>query len=114
MDGLSQNYTPFIVLHGDVLIKKVVDDRTCLEWTIGMGYTEDQWERAIRGYISENRLQCFTGRDYRCVPYVNSEILRLLREYHGSVYGYLPTELYNGLKKGEAGIAWEPLCVLNV
>lgn len=114
MDNFTTNRTPFIVLHGDVLIKKVRDDRSCLEWVMGMGYSKEQWENAIRGYIMENRVQFFTGKDYGCVHIVNGEILKALKQYHGSIYGYLPTQFYNGVKVGEVGSVWQPISELKV
>lgn len=113
MDNFTASRAPFIVLHGDVLIKKVSDGRTCLEWVMDMGYSKEQWEHAIRGYVMENRVQFYTGRNYGCVQLVNGEILKALKQYHGSIYGYLPTQFYNGVKVGEAGAVWQPVSELG-
>lgn len=101
--------TLFIQINGDVLIKRARDSRTCLEWVRDMGYTEGQWESAIRGYVVEDRVQFYTGKDYHAIGYIPSDVLNVLVDYHVSVYGHEPRCIYNGVIKGGPGELWPPI-----
>lgn len=105
--------TIFIIINGEVLLKRARDTRTCLEWVRDMGYTYSQWEGAARGYILNGVIQFYTGRDYKSVDQILRDWINTLSIYHQERYGCLPSKIYNGVLKGEPGIMWPPIYRLN-
>lgn len=109
MSEFLKNRAPFYCMGDNVYIKKTPDSRSCLQWMLDQGHTHEQWANAVRGYVSENRIQFFTGEDYRCVDSVSEDVLSVLRDYHLRVYGCLAKEIYNGVIAGDQGEFWLPV-----
>lgn len=105
--------TIFIILHGEILLKRARDTRTCLEWVRDMGYSYSQWECAARGYILDGVIQFYTGKDYKGVDQILRDWVNTLSLYHQQRYGYLPAKIFNGVVMKEPGTVWPPIYKLN-
>lgn len=87
---------PFVILHGDILIKKEQDRRSCLEWIHTMGYTTKQWEHAPQGYLQEGFIQFYAGRNRAPLPYISDLWVSTLYDIHIQIYGGPPYFVMNG------------------
>lgn len=114
MNTFTSSRIAFAILNGRILVKSSMDDRTCKEWVLGMGYTEEQYKNAIRGYMTQERLQFFTGDDYRQVPVLNSTYISGLCTWYSSRFRHRPSRICNGVWRGRMNEVWAPIAEINI
>lgn len=111
MQDFIDSRTPFIIRNGTLHFASSNMKKTCKAWATSNGLSAEDWANSIRGYIIEGRVQFFTGKNYREVPFN-----QLLRKYvmaavdkHMSMFPGSSVHVYNGVKVGESGEVWEPI-----
>ena len=109
MGDFKSKRIPFIYLNCKLMLNENPGNSTCLEWVTGMGYTKERWANSVRGYISADRVQFFTGEDYRPTPVIPSDIMPIIHAKCINLYGMPPKVVYNGVEVGEEGEFWEPI-----
>lgn len=99
----SREKIDFAIVYGRVLSKPQNIDLNCREWLMKAGFKEQRCDEAIRGYISENGIQLFRGKDCHKVEVLNGLYLATLCSWYCSKFGHHPAHVYNGLTIVEDG-----------
>lgn len=73
-----------------------------------MGYTQEQADNAIRGYLSAHRIVFFQGSHYGACPRLNATILRRVFNSYKDIDDREPV-IYNGVYRGAEGEVWPPI-----
>lgn len=105
----------FVYADGKLQVQAEDDQRTCEQWvreTLNKGH--EDWSVLSRGYLQEDRIQFFTGEDYRSDPSITASEVQELRDVHEALYGS-PAHLKvcNGVVSGVADTVWEPILVFD-
>lgn len=75
-----------------------------------MGFTQEQADASIRGYISPGKIVFFEGVHYRPSKTISNQMLTAAYTAYVARYTGAPT-IYNGVYEGTPGEEWE--CILR-
>ena len=114
MNAFTLSRIAFVIIDGRILVKSSVNAQTCKDWMLGMGNNEERYKNAIRGYMTPERLQFFTGEDYRPVTVLNNTYIARLCTWYSSHFRYRPLRICNGVRRGRINEVWDPISEINI
>lgn len=114
MDDFTEKRIPFIVFGDKDIWFNHTPKGTCKEWALSsFPITEEDFEKCIRGYIMEDRVQFFRGSNYEACQ-INGRVLDMVAQEYKATYGKYPAEYHSGVVVGEVGEVWPPINTYNL
>lgn len=99
------------VIVGSNPVMQPADSKVCTRLWMeqDLRIRQPRFEQVLRGYMSAERLQFYTGSDYGIATQITDEMLERCVTTYGKLYGHAPKLIGNGCWVGSEGEVWKPV-----
>ncbi len=97
----------FLFCNGQVRVQDRGDHRACEEWALSeLNLSHSEWANSVRGYMLPERIQFFTGENYRADLSVTDGCVQKVKEAYKDIYGTECDNVFNGVNIKATDTLW--------